>query len=387
MIDLALKARLPMVGVTCDDPIHMEDVLQSIAGTVQHVEGKIPTNLWLQDLVFWTEDHKMGTSDLFLQLQKKEKTLVFLNCPANPLVFNCGELVPGVELLASKIDFMGGSPLLLSSVKGLGLQAVERLLAITSARYGDLTIKHVRDTRSLLGQAAPGLYPMDTELGFYEPYPKLVDWLQINAPYFLSESAHPKLVPRGLLFEGAPGTGKTMAARYIARTLQVPLYQLDIGTTLSRWAGQSEDHLRQTFSRLDREAPCVVLIDEVEKVFTTESEGGVVDRMLASSLWWLSEHTSRVLTVMTSNDVSRVPPPLYRPGRINARFKVGLMTAQEATAFAHRLLVDLMDPIKPKLTILQQVKFDSSLGSFGWSHAEVSNTVFDLVKKNQWLGS
>lgn len=64
-------------------------------------------------------------------------------------------------------------------------------------------------------------------------------------------------------------------------------------------------------------APCVVLIDEVEKVFQSGEDGGVTSRILSQLLWWLAEHRTRVLTVMTTNDYAAIPPELYRPGRLD----------------------------------------------------------------------
>jgi hypothetical protein len=387
MLDLALRAEIPMIRIKCDDPVHLESLLIAAAGgLVSYVEKISAQTLYSPKTVaFWTDNEDLATTDNFQHLQDKGKSLVFVNTKLSDLMFDAGALLPPQDMVNGTLTKLGGSHALLPVVKGMSLKQIQNLLALTSAKYGDLNPRHAREMRIALGQTIQGLYPIETELGYYEPLKELEEWLKVNGPYFLADTVPDVLVPRGLLFDGAPGTGKTMAARRIAKALQVPLYRLDVSTTLNRYIGESEARLAQSLQMLDREEPCVVLFDEVEKLFVSDSDNGVIDRMLSQLLWWLQEHRTRVLTVMTTNDMSKLPPELYRPGRIDAVIKVPLMEPKEATMFAQRLLTELMKPGKPTLKQLNAFSFTAVTGAGKFSHAQAAATVYEAVKTNKWI--
>jgi SpoVK/Ycf46/Vps4 family AAA+-type ATPase len=78
---------------------------------------------------------------------------------------------------------------------------------------------------------------------------------------------------RGLsmLFSGAPGTGKTMAAGVIARELELDLYQIDLSSVVSKYIGETEKHLAKIFDEAER-AHAVLFFDEADALFGKRSE-------------------------------------------------------------------------------------------------------------------
>jgi SpoVK/Ycf46/Vps4 family AAA+-type ATPase len=87
---------------------------------------------------------------------------------------------------------------------------------------------------------------------------------------------------------------------------------------------------------IDAMAPCIVMLDEVEKAFGGATQGsagdsGVGSRMFGSFLSWLNDHTSDVFVVCTANDVSRLPPEFGRAERFDGVFFVDLPNADEKT--------------------------------------------------------
>lgn len=384
MIDLrtALKARLPMVGVTTDDPVHLEDVLKACAHSifpdVLHVD-KLTTSVLYKKALYWTDDERVITVDNWRTLKDQERTLVLVNGKPNSLVFNTGVLVPPDSMVIEKINEYTKNDLL-PVLKGMSLKGVEELLLLTSAKTGNLQAKSVRKTRMALGQSPHGLYPLETDTGYYEPKPELEKWLTLNGPYFLDPEVPQILVPRGLLFNGPPGVGKSLAAKRIAQVLECPLYRLDIATTLTKYLGESEARLAQALQTLESEEPCVVLFDEVEKVFVSDSDSGAIERMLSQLLWWLQNHTAHVLPVMTTNAIEKIPPELYRPGRIDQVMNIGLLSTQHANYFARQLLTDLLKPNKPTLAQIHGLSLSSPPGHAGWSYADVTGVVLEYVK-------
>jgi len=181
-------------------------------------------------------------------------------------------------------------------------------------------------------------------LEFYPPeentfelggFSRLKEWLARAQVGFTDEARSLGLpAPRGVLFVGVQGCGKSLAAKIIARTWGQPLLKLDAGRLYDKFVGESEKNLRKAFDIAEAIAPCVLWIDELEKAFATGSDGdaGLSRRMLASFLTWLQERKAPVFVAATANDLSRVPPELLRKGRFDEIFFVDLPDASEREA-------------------------------------------------------
>lgn len=74
-----------------------------------------------------------------------------------------------------------------------------------------------------------------------------------------------------LLFHGESGTGKTMAAEVIAKTLGLPLYQIDLSSVVSKWVGETEKNLKQIF-RSAEGVRGILLFDEGDAIFGSRTE-------------------------------------------------------------------------------------------------------------------
>lgn len=71
--------------------------------------------------------------------------------------------------------------------------------------------------------------------------------------------------PKGYLSVGIPGTSKSFSAEAIAGKMAVPFIKLDMSRINSRFAGETERNMRKALNLVSASAPCVLLIDEVEK--------------------------------------------------------------------------------------------------------------------------
>lgn len=104
---------------------------------------------------------------------------------------------------------------------------------------------------------------------------------------------------------------------------------------MSSLVGQSERNMEEAIRLVKASAPCIFLIDEVEKLFGGATNGGgasdgnTTTRVMASLLKLLATPNTGVITVMTSNDVSQLPPELTREGRTNGIWYFGLPTTKE----------------------------------------------------------
>lgn len=159
---------------------------------------------------------------------------------------------------------------------------------------------------------------------------------------FLLRPGRNMLRPRGVLFLGFPGCGKSHAARWIAQELKLPLVSMDIGRIQDRWVGSSEARMRTALRTLEAAAPVVLFIDEIEKALAgagTESSG-VTTRLVGQLLTWLSDHQVPVFIVATCNS-AEIPPELTRAGRFDASFLVQLPRPKERQQIAELIASSL----------------------------------------------
>ena len=132
-------------------------------------------------------------------------------------------------------------------------------------------------------------------------------------------------MPKGCLFLGVPGAGKTMLAEAFAGELGVPLLMLNMARVMDRLVGNSEKKIEQALDVAKATAPCVLLLDEVEKMLgginsSNNTDSGITARIFQSILKFLQDNDHGVYVIMTSNDVSQLPPEFTRTGRLDAQW-------------------------------------------------------------------
>ena len=184
--------------------------------------------------------------------------------------------------------------------------------------------------QSALGAAE--LLVFETELPTMEQVAGMVAlkrWLLMRRAPFLDPAAAEGLPPpRGVLLLGVQGGGKSLAAKAVAASWQLPLFRMDFGALYDKWQGESERKLREALRVAEAMQPCVLWMDEVEKGLAggagADDGTGVTRRMLGTLLTWMAERRSRVFLVATANDIQALPPELVRKGRFDEIFFIDL---------------------------------------------------------------
>lgn len=129
--------------------------------------------------------------------------------------------------------------------------------------------------------------------------------------------------PRGVLFCGPPGSGKTLLARTVARQTGAAFFQIDGPEILSKHYGESEAALRQVFEAAGRAQPAIIFIDELDSLAPRRdalSAEKQVERRIVAQLLTLMDGMAdrgRVVVMAATNLPDSIDPALRRPGRFD----------------------------------------------------------------------
>jgi cell division protease FtsH len=128
------------------------------------------------------------------------------------------------------------------------------------------------------------------------------------------------LLPRGIIFHGPPGTGKTYFAKAMATAMDATVIIVSGPELKSKWVGESEENLRRVFRQARRSAPAVVVFDEIDAFAHARGtyQGSGVEHSMVNQL--LTEMdgfrgSESVFVVGTTNFLESLDGALLRPGR------------------------------------------------------------------------
>jgi len=126
---------------------------------------------------------------------------------------------------------------------------------------------------------------------------------------------------RGVMLSGPPGTGKTLLAKALATACQANFISVKGPELLSKWVGESERGVRETFARAKQVAPCVLFLDELDALAPQRGHAydSVSDRLIGQLLTELDGIEGRrgVVVVGATNRPELVDPAVLRSGRFD----------------------------------------------------------------------
>ena len=310
--------------------------------------------------------------------------ITVVNFPLPTLQEICEELKRLTESLDQK---MSNDDLLRlgAACQGLSLERIRRVLSKIIAQYGEIDgvnsfsfilteKKQIIDQSELLEFCIANKKMLD--LGGLE---NLKNWIKIRSDAFSQQALEYGLpYPKGLLLVGVQGTGKSMAAQIIACEWNLPLLRLDFGRLFGSLVGQSESRIRRVIELVETLAPCILWIDEIDKIFANSQSGGdngTTNRVLATFITWLSEKSSPVFVVATANNIEWIPPEVIRKGRFDETFFLALPNIKERESIFN---VHLR---KVRPTSLNSYQFELlSTVTKNFSGAEIEQVVIEAMR-------
>lgn len=182
-------------------------------------------------------------------------------------------------------------------------------------------------------------------------------------------------VPKGMLFVGPPGVGKTLFARAIANEAGVPFYVIDGGGVAGIFMGLGVLKLKTLFRKLKAHDRAILFIDEIESMGSKRSQdqgfGGIADMNMTLNCL-LTEMDgfsgSKIMVIGATNNDAMLDPALMRAGRMDRRIYFQMPTPDERK--------DLFKYYLGKVACDENIDYDQvSMLTANYSPAEIANVI------------
>ena len=158
-----------------------------------------------------------------------------------------------------------------------------------------------------------------------EDLEEIIDFLRQPAKYTKVGAR----IPKGVLLEGQPGTGKTLLAKAVAGEANVPFFSISGSDFVEMFVGVGASRVRDLFADAKKNSPCIIFIDEIDAVARRRGTGmgGGHDEREQTLNQLLVEMdgfgvNEGIIVMAATNRVDILDPAILRPGRFDRKISV-----------------------------------------------------------------
>ncbi|MFW9829580.1 MAG: CDC48 family AAA ATPase [Candidatus Thorarchaeota archaeon] len=207
-------------------------------------------------------------------------------------------------------------------------------LIVENVKPSDRVVKITRDTiikvnkRVAVLNVSGGVVTYDDVGGLTDEIQRIREMVELPLK-------HPELFhrlnidpPKGVLFHGPSGTGKTLMAKAVSQESNANFITINGPEIMSKFYGASEGRLREIFRDAEENAPSIIFIDEIDSIAPKRMDtSGEVERRVVSQLLSLMDGLrgrGEIICVGATNRVNAIDEALRRPGRFDREIEFGV---------------------------------------------------------------
>ena len=229
-------------------------------------------------------------------------------------------------------DFMKMMPMFRTQRKKPTFGTLRLIVEDTSP--SDKVVKITRDTRIKVNKRVAVLN-VSGGVVTYDDIGGLIDEIQRIREMVELPLKHPELFhrlnidpPKGVLFHGPSGTGKTLMAKAVSQESNANFITINGPEIMSKFYGASEGRLRKIFEEAENNAPSIIFIDEVDSIAPKRVDtSGEVERRVVSQLLSLMDGLQgrgEIICIGATNRINAIDEALRRPGRFDREIEFGV---------------------------------------------------------------
>ena len=207
-------------------------------------------------------------------------------------------------------------------------------LIVENLKPSDRIVKVTRDTiikvnkRVAVLNVSGGVVTYDDVGGLTDEIQRIREMVELPLK-------HPELFhrlnidpPKGVLFYGPSGTGKTLMAKAVSQESNANFITINGPEIMSKFYGASEGRLREIFREAEENAPSIIFIDEIDSIAPKRMDtSGEVERRVVSQLLSLMDGLrgrGEIICIGATNRVNSLDESLRRPGRFDREIEFGV---------------------------------------------------------------
>ncbi|MFX0030996.1 MAG: CDC48 family AAA ATPase [Candidatus Hermodarchaeota archaeon] len=207
-------------------------------------------------------------------------------------------------------------------------------LIVENLKPSDKVVKITRDTMIKVNKRVAVLN-VSGGVVTYDDVGGLTDEIQRIREMVELPLKHPELFhrlnidpPKGVLFHGPSGTGKTLMAKAVSQESNANFITINGPEIMSKFYGASEGRLREIFREAEENAPSIIFIDEIDSIAPKRMDtSGEVERRVVSQLLSLMDGLrgrGEIICIGATNRINSLDEALRRPGRFDREIEFGV---------------------------------------------------------------